>query len=71
MPRTAIDAVAEGWIPVSTSCENNGAYSGFRYTKPNETAIYMMYDKNGIISGMQALVIIYFCKVPYDIKIVC
>lgn len=54
-PRLLRDALAQGWTSVSTTCENDGKFSGFRY-KLNDDAIYLLFDKNGVIAGIQALV---------------
>lgn len=55
MPRTANDAATAGWYSVSTSCENAGQYAGFRYRLRNDNSINLLFDRNGIIAGIQAL----------------
>lgn len=46
----------EGWQSVSTSCANSGRYAGFRYRLGEDNSINLLFDKNGIIAGIQALV---------------
>jgi len=55
MPRTAIDAVEQGWESISTTCANFGNYAGFRYKLPTDDNINLLFDRNGIIAGIQAL----------------
>lgn len=56
LPRVVTDAVDQGWVGVSSTCENNGTYSGYRYKQPNnQTDINLIFDRNGIIAGIQAL----------------
>ena len=56
MPRNTVDAKRDGWTLVSTTCENDGKFSGFRYVDPNDDAIVLMYDVNGYVAGIQSLV---------------
>jgi charged multivesicular body protein 7 len=55
MPRTSEEAVEEGFSNISppNDCTNDGKYFGFRYIQPNDPGMALMYDKNGIISGIQ------------------
>ncbi len=47
---------AEGWQTVSTSCTNSGLYAGYRYRLREDNSINLLFDTNGIIAGIQALV---------------
>ncbi|KAJ6646275.1 hypothetical protein Bhyg_01486 [Pseudolycoriella hygida] len=55
MPRTANEAGTEGWQPISTTCTNSGQYAGYRYKLRNENSVNLLFDRNGIIAGIQAL----------------
>jgi charged multivesicular body protein 7 len=55
LPRLVNDAVKEGWLPVGGGCENGGRFAGHRYRLGNDTSLNLLFDKNGIIAGIQAL----------------
>lgn len=55
MPRTANEASTEGWHTISTTCTNSGLYAGYRYKLRNDNSINLLFDRNGIIAGIQAL----------------
>jgi len=57
MPRTVVDAVQEGWSPISdtSDCLNDGQYWGHRYIVPGDYSLVLMYDVQGTISGLQML----------------
>jgi len=55
LPRIVTQAVTEGWRSISPNCENNGTVSGYRYKLPAEDNIHVLFDKNGVIAGVQAL----------------
>jgi len=55
MPRTARDAATEGWHSISSACTNLGQFSGYRYKLENDNSINLIFDINGIIAGIQAL----------------
>lgn len=58
----------EGWYSVSTTCENSGQYAGFRYRLRNDNSINLLFDRNGIIAGIQALVSITKFKLNVEWK---
>jgi len=57
VPRTVSDAIGQNWVPISTSCDNNGLFNGLQYGKSIngvlDTSVTALYDKNGIIVGIQ------------------
>jgi len=55
MPRTANEATTGGWQSVSSTCTNLGQYAGYRYRLQNDNSINLLFDRNGIIAGIQAL----------------
>jgi len=55
MPRTASEAGGEGWHSISTTCTNFGQFAGFRYKLRDDKSINLLFDINGIIAGIQAL----------------
>ncbi|CAH1785197.1 unnamed protein product [Owenia fusiformis] len=52
-PRTVQDAEAEGYVLQTRCAESNGFY-GNRYIKNNDSAVLLLFDGNGYISGIQA-----------------
>jgi hypothetical protein len=56
MPQLASGAISLGWGSVSTDCDNEGQYLGFRYIIPGDNSLALIYDVNGIIAGLQMLV---------------
>ena len=58
MPLTSNDAVSAGWKNVSSSCFN-GKFSGYRFILGDDTSINLLYNVNGVISGIQLNVNIY------------
>ncbi|ODN05174.1 hypothetical protein Ocin01_01553 [Orchesella cincta] len=58
-PRTRTDADSNGWTPVSSTandCTNGGLFNGVQYIKTNDYSVGLLYDKNGIIAGLQMLI---------------
>ena len=53
MPLTTQEAVDGGWEKLSTSCRNENDFNGFRYMLGEDPGITLLYDVNGIISGIQ------------------
>ncbi|XP_013421837.1 uncharacterized protein LOC106181865 [Lingula anatina] len=53
MPRTVKDAVYYGW-KLDTRCGSNSQFMGNRYIKDGDTAVMLLFDKNGYIAGIQA-----------------
>jgi hypothetical protein len=57
MPRWTIDAISHGWLSHSgDDCTNGGKFFGYRYQKPGDEAITVLFDVNGYIAGIQAQV---------------
>ncbi|CAH1785195.1 unnamed protein product [Owenia fusiformis] len=52
-PRTVQEARAQGFTPVGGCSASNG-YMGTRYVKNGNTAVMLLFDKNGFIAGIQA-----------------
>ncbi|XP_013395237.1 uncharacterized protein LOC106162480 [Lingula anatina] len=53
MPRTTKDAVSDGW-KLDSKCGSNSQFMGNRYIKDGDTAVMLLFDKNGYIAGIQA-----------------
>jgi len=55
MPRKTRTAVREGWskITENNDCTNGGKFMGYRYVMEDDVGLTLLYDKNGIISGLQ------------------
>jgi hypothetical protein len=54
MPRTATDAEAKGWRSISAKdCTNGGKFFGNRYVLGDDIAMALLFDRNGIIAGIQ------------------
>ncbi|OXA37089.1 uncharacterized protein LOC110862695 [Folsomia candida] len=58
LPRSKTDAEKQNWISASTTCENDGKFAGFRYINAADptkldTTTSPLFDKNGIIAGIQ------------------
>lgn len=57
IPLTETAALKEKWTRLNGSdCRNNGRYAGVRYLPATEKSIAALYDSNGVIAGIQALV---------------
>ena len=54
MSTTSQAAKAKGWTLLS-SCE--GKFPGIRYTDPSEPSLVAIYDVNGIVAGLQAVIL--------------
>ena len=54
MSTTSQAAKAKGWTLLS-SCE--GKFPGIRYTDPSEPSLVAIYDVNGLVAGLQAVVL--------------
>ena len=54
VPLTSQAAKAKGWTLLS-SCK--GKFLGIRYTDPSEPSLVAIYDENGIVAGLQAVVL--------------
>ncbi|CAH1785194.1 unnamed protein product, partial [Owenia fusiformis] len=52
-PRTVKEAEQQGWTAVGTCAASNG-YMGRRYVKDGNSAVMLLFDKNGFIAGIQA-----------------
>lgn len=47
------------WVPTSSTqddCANGGLFNGIQYVKENDFSVGLLFDKNGIIAGIQMLV---------------
>jgi len=55
MPKLEREAAAAGWAPRNTHCESDGSALGFRYVKPGDNSLVLIYDVNGVIAGLQML----------------
>lgn len=53
MPTNVNNAIAAGMVNTSPECINGGKYFGFRYKNRNSDGIYLLFDKNGVIAGIQ------------------
>ncbi|OXA47255.1 hypothetical protein Fcan01_18035 [Folsomia candida] len=53
MPTLVSHAVQDGMVNISPECTNGGKYFGFRYKTRNVDGIYLLFDRNGIIAGIQ------------------
>ena len=52
---TTANWVADGQTTVEACA--NGAFQGIRYVDPNDDSVALLYDRNGIIAGIQAQVL--------------
>lgn len=68
-PKTIRDEqfTTEGWVPVSSTeddCTNGGAFNGIQHVKTTNNSkdysVGLLYDKNGIIAGIQMLVMSHY-----------
>lgn len=53
MPLTAKYAESQGWTQTGEGCLNNGQFAGNRYIYKGDTSMSLLFDVNGIISGIQ------------------
>jgi hypothetical protein len=47
------------WVPVSSTqndCSNGGLFNGIQYVRENDYSVALLFDKNGIIAGIQMLI---------------
>lgn len=61
LPRSINEVTSrnEGWAPVSSTqddCSNGGLFNGIQYVKQDNYSVALLFDKNGIIAGIQMLV---------------
>eukprot|EP00795_Rhopilema_esculentum_P002681 gene2681-889_t len=55
VPMTEHGAIAEGWKKTDTkSCDEHSFFVGNRYMKDNESGRMALYDRNGVIAGIQS-----------------
>lgn len=61
-PQLESGAITLGWAPVTTGndCQNGGEYLGFRYIMPGDNSLGLIYDVNGVIAGLQMMVLFLF-----------
>lgn len=59
----------EGWQTISTTCTNFGQYAGYRYKLRDDNSINLLFDRNGIIAGIQALVSNNKTQIKFDFNL--
>ncbi|KAH7937430.1 hypothetical protein HPB49_012187 [Dermacentor silvarum] len=52
MPLTAKQAEEMGFVQLNSQCA--GTFYGFRFMKDNDPSVVLLYDVNGVISGLQS-----------------
>jgi charged multivesicular body protein 7 len=67
VPRTETEAISQGWVLASQTCDNGGMFNGWRYIQQvnatfNEIGAAALYDVNGVIAGIQMNILVSEAK---------